>query len=106
VLGRRTVPRLRDDRYEDGNQLVTFGSQGLQLVGGNQAPIDKEFQPVAGFFEFSKRVPTFGDEFGLAAGAIRFAVVGSHGRSGTEQLFPKHMGFGCFRQAAEKADDS
>lgn len=101
-----SLSRSFDDRDEDGGQFVALGSQGLQLVRWDNFSIDKQFQPVGGFFQFAQGVAAFCDELGFASSAMRFAVVRPDGGSRAQELFAQHVSFRGFRQASEQANDA
>jgi len=75
------LPRSFDDRDENGGQFVALGTKGLQFGRWHDLSIDEEFQPIGGFFQFSKRVAAFRDELGFAPSAMSFPIVRADGCS-------------------------
>ena len=99
-------PRFLDDGDENRGQVVTLGTEGLQLCRWHDFSIDERFQPIRGFFQLPKGAAAFGDKPGFASSAMGFPIIRPDGGSGAEQLFAQHLGFRRFRQTSEQADDA
>ena len=77
----------------DGGQLVTLPPQQLKIFRRNNSALNKQFQPVTGFFGLSTRVAAFRDELRFVPTAMGFPVVRADGCSRPEQLLSEQLGF-------------
>ncbi len=94
------------DGGEDGDELIGLVLQGDQGGRGREFADDEEFHPVGGFVEFLDAVVDFGGESGGGAAAVGFAVVGTDGGAGAEELLAEDAGFVGFGEFAEGAEDA
>lgn len=56
-------------------EFVVLLAKSLQFGGRENFPINKQFEPVGGFFKFPQRITDLRDEFRLVASAIGFPVI-------------------------------
>ena len=64
-----------DDGDQDGDQLVGFVEQRLELVGRHDLCFDQQLQPVGGFVQFLQATLDLADEIGIGFGTLRLTIV-------------------------------
>ena len=79
------------DRDENGCEFVGFFSEVFEFCGLDDAAFLEEFEPVGGFFDFSKGVAAFGCKLGPTACAMGLAVVRADRCPGSQELLAQNL---------------
>ena len=72
---------------KNSDEFVAVLPERRNLFWSDDVCTDKELEPVGGFFQFPEGIATLSDNFGLAARAVRFAIVRADGCARTQDLF-------------------
>src|SRR3954465_10626689 len=77
-----------------------------QLFRNDKFCINKELEPVSGFFDFLQTAAALRNELRLTARSESLPIVCSHRRPGTQHLLAKNLCFSGFRQSRKHPNNT